>query len=132
MRLASLFFVAAVLWVSSSFSEDAPKPELPSKKASIVLPLLRKIAKKNPSPDDIWYDIQKKILGNAQGGFAGGDISRFWATFDYWLDDGTKIEIGITSNCLKTPPELMGIAIDAKYPDGKSEEIYHRQKKESK
>jgi len=91
-RLLLLCIISAFLFVGVVRADDL---KLPSRKASVVMPLLNKISPKD-SAESVLERV-RKILGEADMGDAGGPRNRFWEADYYWLDDKTEIIVGSTN-----------------------------------
>jgi hypothetical protein len=83
--------IALVIFLFSGSARAEDPNTLPSRKASVVMPLLNQISSKD-SPQNV-LDRIKKILGETDGGVDGGGIGRFWSSDDYLLDDNTVISV---------------------------------------
>jgi hypothetical protein len=64
---------------------------LPSRKASVVGPLLTQLSPNDP-PKKVLAQLDK-ILGQPDSGAGGGPSSAYWTAKLYVLDDGTEIDI---------------------------------------
>jgi len=85
MPLRAILFAALVAFILAGSLEAEDVPKLPSRKASVVLPLLKQITSKNGEAEI------KKILGNPddEKGGAGQAQCRFF------LDDKTVVQVSI-------------------------------------
>jgi len=86
-----LVVLAAILFTGIVLGDNAQK--LPSRKASVVLPLLAKFSPQNNSPQEIMKEVEA-ILGHADSGEVGGPVGNQWRTYDFTLDDGTQVTVG--------------------------------------
>ena len=104
MLLALLTFLSADI----CRSDDAPK--LPSRKASVVLPLL--IFSPQDSPKNVLERINKILGQNDDIGESGGSSNNFCENHCYLLDDKTIISVStrITRDDAGTRSRL-GVAI---------------------
>ena len=89
-------------------ADDAPK--LPSRKASVVLPLL--IFSPQDSPKNVLERINKTLGQNDDIGESGGPSNNFWEDRCYLLDDKTIISVStrITRDDAGTRSRL-GVAV---------------------
>jgi hypothetical protein len=91
VRAILLLAVATVLSVGIGHADEAAT--IPSRKASVVMPLLKQI-----SPSDLPQNVQYKItqiLGKPDLGPVGeGPQHHFTTGAYYWLDDKTTVIVG--------------------------------------
>ena len=112
-----LVALSAFLFAGNVRADDAST--LPSRKASVVMPLLNQISHKD-SPQSV-LDRILKILGEP-GGFGGGPRENFWQTFEYELDDKTQIEGGWTTD-FRTGV-ILNMSVTIHVPNGKPKLLY--------
>jgi hypothetical protein len=71
----------------------------PSRKASVVLPILAQFSSKDNSPKQT-YDKIIKILGEPDLGTGGGPESEHWNDLYFELDDKTQIHVSFINDKL--------------------------------
>jgi hypothetical protein len=120
-KLAILLIALAVFGLPVPVCADNP-PTLPSRKASVVIPLLNQISPKD-SPESVFNQITK-ILGKSDGGFSGGPTGNFWDDYPYQLDDKTVVDVGTRMS----GQVLLRLSVTIQKPDGKPRVLYSFQK----
>jgi hypothetical protein len=120
---ARAIFIGLIVFVfSGNIHADDPQ-KLPSRKASVVLPLLRQLTIRDTSyfsHDSPLSEIDK-ILGPADSGLAD---SR-GATFSYWLDDKTEITVYFRTDQTTGPRSTVTLARFEAHAPGKNTEIFY-------
>jgi len=88
----------------------------PSRKASVIIPMLAHYSPKDTSKDSVLDDLES-VLGKYDNDDSGGQDGGFWSFYSYRLDDGTEVIVEFMS---KSDPDDLGLAmIMVQYPNGK-------------
>lgn len=95
-RACILVAIIAIIFGTNIQADDGAR--LPSRKASVVLPLLNKIGDKN-SPEEVVKRL-KSVLGEPDSGVESGAVTRLRDTDYYWLEDHTEIIADYINNRL--------------------------------
>jgi len=113
MRAILLIAWAGLFFPIGASADDIPK--LPSRKVSVVIPLLERFFSKEVTQKDALAEIGR-VLGEADFGTAGGTPTDSWKNDYFDLDDKTQIDVGSLKDKLSISVRMPDKGIKILYP----------------
>ena len=90
--MRAMILVALIVFQFDGVARADDFPKLPSRKASVVLPLLAQVSPKDNSRKEV-LAAAVGILGNWEMGIGRGTKERFRESYYFILDDGTQVAV---------------------------------------